>query len=156
MGPWNELRETIEAVVPRLRAWTEEEAAAPYAPGKWPRKVMLGHLIDSATNNHVRFVRAQLQDALRFPGYAQDEWVRVQHYASADTQHLVELWYHLNLHLAHVMEQATVMERLRPRREHDLALLAFKTSPSDAPATLQWFMQDYVDHLQHHLRQILS
>ena len=40
----------------------------------------LGHLIDSAVNNHARFVRAQLQDDLVFPGYDQDGWVRVQRY----------------------------------------------------------------------------
>jgi hypothetical protein len=154
-APWIELRNTLEQALPALRALSDEEASRPYAPGKWTRKEVIGHLIDSATNNHGRFVRAQLDDALVFTGYAQDDWVRVQRYRDAGWGPLVDLWYGINSHLAHVMRSAAEDELRRPRVEHNLHVTAFRPVPTDAPATLGWFMQDYVEHLRHHLRQVL-
>jgi hypothetical protein len=57
---------TVESELPRLRAIPEEKASAPRAPGKWSAKQVMGHLIDSAFNNHQRFVRAQLSSSLSF------------------------------------------------------------------------------------------
>jgi hypothetical protein len=153
--PWTELRNTLEQALPALRALSDEEASQPYAPGKWTRKETIGHLIDSATNNHGRFVRAQLQDAMVFTGYAQDDWVNVQRYRDAGWGALVELWHGLNQQLAHVMENATVDALQRPRMEHNLHEVAFRSVPADAPPTLAWFMEDYVEHLRHHVRQVL-
>ncbi|HEY0405248.1 MAG TPA: DinB family protein, partial [Pyrinomonadaceae bacterium] len=70
----------LQTVPARLLALTESESEASRAPGKWSPKEIIGHLIDSAANNHQRFVRAQFTDELIFPGYAQNEWVAVQHY----------------------------------------------------------------------------
>jgi hypothetical protein len=53
------------------------------APDRWSKKEILGHLIDSAANNHQRFVRAQGTPRLEFPGYEQEFWVATQAYASA-------------------------------------------------------------------------
>ena len=115
----------------------------------------MGHLIDSASNNHRRFVLAQQQEDLVFPGYAQDAWVAAQRYQDAPWEELVSLWRGFNLHLARVMEAAPDFERTRIRRRHNLHEIAFRTIPEDQPATLEYFMSDYVDHLEHHLRQIL-
>ncbi len=71
---------TIEADLPKLGAIDEERASEPRAPGKWSRKQVIGHLIDSAFNNQQRFVRAQLGTSLAFPGYAQESWVATQAY----------------------------------------------------------------------------
>ena len=70
-----ELREAIAAATPRLLALSDAEAAKAPAPGKWSPKQVLGHLIDSASNNHQRFVRAQFTDDLVFAGYQQEPWV---------------------------------------------------------------------------------
>src|SRR5436309_9740646 len=97
------LRAAVDHAVPALRRITPVEAAAKPSPGKWARKEVLGHLIDSAANNHQRIVRAALAGDLRFPGYEQDGWVRSQDYAGADWSCLIDLWRSLNLHLAHVI-----------------------------------------------------
>jgi hypothetical protein len=151
-----DLRRTVERAAEALLRMTEEEAARRPAPGKWSPKEVVGHLIDSAANNHERFVRAQLQDDLVFPGYDQDAWVRVQRYQEAPWPLLVALWRDFNLHLAHVIEAIPETERLRPRSRHNLDQLAWKPVPADEPATLDYFMRDYVGHLRHHLRQILG
>jgi hypothetical protein len=129
-------------------------ASTPRAPGKWSPKQVIGHLIDSASNNHGRFVRAQLSEHMRFEGYAQDDWVGVQQYSGADWHELIDLWEALNLHLAHVMDHMPEDVRMRERSDHNLHEVAFRTLPQVEPVTLDWFMEDYVAHLKHHLRQI--
>ena len=145
----------IETATPQLHAISDEASAQRPAPGKWSPREIIGHLIDSASNNHQRFVRAQLQDDLVFPGYEQDAWVAVQRYQQAPWRELVELWAAFNRHIARVMEEATESVRMKPRALHNLHQLAFKPLPQDAPATLDYFMRDYVAHLEHHLGQIL-
>ncbi|HKS16153.1 MAG TPA: hypothetical protein VJU16_02515, partial [Planctomycetota bacterium] len=76
-----ELGEILDSTPTRLSKYSEAEAGEPRAPGKWSRKQILGHLIDSAANNHQRFVRATLAGELIFPPYEQDGWVGVQGYA---------------------------------------------------------------------------
>jgi hypothetical protein len=151
-----DLRETVERAAAALRAIADEASARRPAPGKWSPREIVGHLIDSAGTNHQRFVRAQFQDDLVFPGYEQDAWVRVQDYQGADWRSLVELWRALNLHLARVMALTPEATRLRARVRHNLHRIAWQTVPEDRPATLDYFMRDYVGHLKHHLRQILG
>ena len=134
----------------------DAQAAALPAPGKWSAKQVIGHLIDSASNNHQRFVRAQVTDDLVFPGYQQDAWVTVQGYQAAAWHELVVLWQYFNLHLARVIEAVPPEARTRPRIRHNLHQLAWRPVPEDQPATLEYFMADYVGHLTHHLSQILG
>ena len=146
------LRAAIERALPFLRSLSGGEASRRPAPGKWSPKEVIGHLIDSASNNHQRFVRAQLPGARPFEGYAQDDWVRLQRYNAADWSRLVDLWEGFNLHLAHVMDATPPDAIERPRRDLELSKLAFRSVAE--PVSLGWFMEDYVEHLKHHLRQI--
>lgn len=41
-------RRMVDRAVERLLAYSDQEAAARPAPGKWSRKEIIGHLIDSA------------------------------------------------------------------------------------------------------------
>jgi hypothetical protein len=91
-----------------------------------------------------------------FPGYAQDDWVAAQRYQDADWPELVALWSAFNRHMAWVMETTPDAVRLQPRPRNNLDELAWRPVPRDTPATLDYFMRDYVGHLQHHLRQILG
>ena len=147
---------TVEESAARLLSLTEEEARVPLAEGKWSAKGVVGHLIDSASNNHQRFVRAQLKEDLVFEGYAQDDWVRVQGYRDEPWPLLVNLWKFYNLHLAHVCRTAPESERLRERREHNLHEIGWAPVNAKEPATLEHLMRDYVGHLKNHLRQIFG
>lgn len=149
-----ELRNAIEKFTPMLEEMTDEATRRRPGPGRWCPREIIGHLIDSASNNHQRFVRALFQDDLIFSGYAQDAWVSAQRYRDAPWKELLELWRSFNLHIARVMEAAPAEERLRPRAMHNLDELAWKPVPRTEPATLDDFMADYVAHLRHHLRQI--
>ena len=73
-------RETVEVASARLGEITDEQSGVPRSEGKWSPREIIGHLIDSAANNHQRFVRAQFTDDLVFAGYEQENWVRVQNY----------------------------------------------------------------------------
>ncbi len=147
---------TVEEAAARLLSLTEEESRARPAEGQWSAKEVLGHLVDSAANNHQRFVRAQLKEDLVCEGYEQDAWVRVQGYQEEPWPPLVNLWKFYNLHLAHVCRLAPERERLRPRREHNLHEVGFAPVSPEEPATLEHLMRDYVDHLKHHLGQIFE
>ena len=120
----------------------------------WSIKEIIGHLIDSAANNHQRFVRAEMQDDLVFGGYAQEHWVRAQRYDDAPWNDLVQLWSSYNRHLARVM--AAVPERVRdtPRARHNLHEIGWRPVDANHPATLDHLMHDYVLHLEHHLSQV--
>jgi hypothetical protein len=151
-----DFRRTVEEASARLLSMTDGEAAARRVEGKWSAKEVIGHLIDSASNNHQRFVRGQFQENFVFPGYAQEDWVRVQAYQDEPWPLLVNLWRFYNLHLAHVMSHAPEGERLRPRREHNLHEIGFAPVSPDEPGTLEHLMRDYVEHLKSHLGQILG
>jgi len=155
-NPADELRAAVERNTPPLLALSEADSARRPAPGKWSPREVIGHLIDSASHNHQRFVRAQFEDDLVFPGYNQDEWVRVQQYHEARWEDLVMLWRVYNLHLVRLMAATPVSVRTRPRTRHNLDEIAWRPVVREEAATLDYFMGDYVDHLNHHLRQILG
>lgn len=151
-----DFEQTIEKSSAALRSISEAKSTQPRSPGKWSPKQIIGHLIDSACNNHRRFILAQLQNDLVFPGYDQEAWVQLQQYQSVPWLPLVELWRAYNLQLAHVM--AAVPEKIRQRADtnHSFDQIAWRAMPKGEPATLEYLMMDYVEHLKHHLHQILN
>jgi hypothetical protein len=151
----HDLRTIVEAVTPRLLAIGEEGASARPGPGKWCAKEVIGHLVDSASHNHQRFVRAQLSDDLVSQGYDGEAFVRVQPWAETPWEELVALWRGYNLHIARLIARTPAEVRDRERARHNLHQTAFKPVPEDRPATLAYFMRDYVDHLESHLEQAL-
>ena len=147
------LSAVVEDATPRLRALGDASATRP-ASGGWSPREIIGHLVDSASNNHQRFVRARFQDDLVFPGYEQDVWVKAGAYQDAPWNDLVELWRTFNLQIARVMAATPDDLRLHQRLQHNFDLIGFETIPQGQPATLDHLMRDYVAHLEHHLRQI--
>lgn len=153
--------ETLTAFENQIFSWHEkllqiddDEAVRKSSPEKWSIKEIIGHLIDSASNNHQRFVRAQFSDDLVFPGYQQDDWISVQNYQNESWKNLIELWKSFNLHILHVMKTANESKRKQIRLKHNLHQLAWKTVPENEPATLEYFMLDYIGHFNHHLNQV--
>ncbi|HEU4796294.1 MAG TPA: DinB family protein [Pyrinomonadaceae bacterium] len=145
-----DFEETIRSAAARLSEISADEGNV----DGWSRREILGHLIDSAANNHQRFVRAQFTDDLVFPGYEQEEWVSAQRYNDEPWPNLIELWRAYNLHLLHVVSRIPVDVLTQERLKHSLDQIAFKTIDQNAPATLEYLIRDYVDHLKHHLDQI--
>jgi hypothetical protein len=152
----DEFRNTIDSAVVRLKAIPEETAAKKENETDWSQKQVLGHLIDSAANNHQRFVRAHSTNHLVFDGYKQDEWVEVQQYNSEPWQDLITLWAAYNRHLIHVIGSLPSETLTRTRVEHNLDQIAFKLVDKSGPTTLEYFVRDYVEHLRHHLAQIFD
>lgn len=149
-------RSDLETAEPALRRITDAAAGIPLAPGKWCPKEVIGHLIDSASVNHERFLRAVQSDDLVLPGYDQDAWVAVQKYASCAWHDLLDLWSAFNRYLVHVMGAVPAAERNRLRDRHSLDFIAFRGFSADHPTTLEYLMCDYVVHLEHHLTQVLG
>ena len=145
----------VAEATPRLVALDDAANARRPAPGKWSPREIIGHLVDSASNNHQRFVRMRERADLVVEGYEQDVWVAAQRYQDAHWRELVVLWMTYNRHLARLMAATPAADRDRVRTTHNLHLRAFRPVPADHPTTLGYFMNDYVDHLQHHLGQIL-
>jgi hypothetical protein len=126
-------------------AFDAERWSASRGEGKWTRLQVLGHLIDSAANNHQRFVRALAQARLDWPGYDQTAHVAVQDYAHAEPAVCLALWVAYNRHISHVMRQ------IKPPKA------ATPCAIDGAPAmTLSDLALDYVAHLEHHLRQMID
>lgn len=152
----DDFRQTISTASERLLQISAAQSQIPRAEGKWSPKEIIGHLIDSASNNHQRFVRAQFTDDLVFAGYEQEGWVRVQDYQGEPWPELVQLWKLYNQHILHFMSLIPEKTRRKARHKHNLHQIASDSLREDEPVTLEWFMRDYVDHMKKHLSQILG
>jgi hypothetical protein len=138
----DQLRCLVETAEPGLRQIPESESRRPALPGGWSRKQVIGHL-DSASNNHQRFVRAMLQPSLDFPSYDQEGNIRVQAVQEADWVLLVSLWAAYNRYLAHLIAHIPPSQLDMPCR-----------IGAGEPVTLGFLASGYLTHLRHHLRQI--
>jgi hypothetical protein len=141
----DEFQQTINSHYERLVNISEEESAIKPAPGKWSKKEIVGHLIDSASNNHQRFVRVQLYDDLDLPGYEQERWVAVQDYQEAAWADLLLLWKAFNEHLVRII---TLIPEEKLSR-------SFRVQGGE-PVTLGYWVEDYLRHMQKHLGQLLD
>jgi hypothetical protein len=135
----------LETAPAQLVATPDTDASSIAGHDRWSKKEILGHLIDSAANNHQRFVRAQLAPSVELPNYQQNEWVAAQSYRTEPWPDLVNLWLLYNRHLLHVW-----------RHVPEAALAVPCTIGSNEPLPLAQVMTGYLDHLEHHLAQILG
>lgn len=138
------IRKTLKDVLPLLQNITDEGATIRPLPEKWSKKEILGHLIDSACNNQQKFVRTTAQNHTKFVGYQQNHWVESQKYMGAKWSDLINLWHFYNLHIAHIIENVAP-----DVLENTINIEGAETF------TLKFIMEDYGEHLKHHLKQIL-
>lgn len=109
-------------------------------PDRWSISEVVGHLVDSACNNHQRFVRAQYSSEFEFPKYEQNEWVAAANYREGNWQSLVELWYHYNRQIAVIIRNIRTSSLSIP-----CTITPYET------CTLGFLVKDYLDHMLHHL-----
>ena len=152
----DDFRNTIVSAKARLRDVPEEHSRHKDSANGWSPIEVMGHLIDSATNNHQRFVHAQFTDDLVFADYEQDQWVSTQKYRDESWPDVIDLWSSYNLHLLHVVSVIPEDVLTKTRAQHTLDEIAFKDLDKNEPATLEFLIRDYVDHLHHHLNQIFA
>jgi hypothetical protein len=141
----NQIYEIVRKIEPQLSRMKEDGLGYKSSPDEWSKKEILGHLIDSAANNHQRFVRAVYHVADQFPAYDQVEWVKIQKYNEISWTTLVAFWVAYNIHLCHVID----------------------CIPSDAESSpcnigkkesvpLDFIIKDYLRHLRHHTEDLLN
>ncbi|MBN2241745.1 MAG: DinB family protein [Acidobacteria bacterium] len=144
-GIANEIRAIVTHALGPLSSLTPGEASFKENSDRWSKKEILGHLIDSAANNHQRFVRAGYNTAADFPPYSQNDWVRIQKYSESEWKDLIALWSAYNLHLCHIIE-----------RLPGEALSAPCNIGREEPVSLEFVVKDYLRHLKHHVEVILE
>lgn len=145
IGTASEIESLIESWRAKLHELDAVSAHAKPAPDRWSISEVVGHLVDSACNNHQRFVRAQHCSDLVFPKYEQNEWVAAAGYQQGDWESLVELWYHYNRLIAVL---------IRNMRESSLSTPCTIT-PYET-CTLGYLVTDYLEHMKHHLAKIIE
>ena len=151
-----DFRATVVDATARLREIPAAESRQKSAPDDWAQIEILGHLVDSAANNHQRFVRSQFSDDLVYQGYEQNQWVSSQKYSDESWSEVIQLWSAYNLHLLHVVSVIPEDVLTKARSPHTLDQIAFNLVDKNTPATLEYLIRDYVDHLRHHLDQIFA
>lgn len=142
--PLNRLRYLCLTIPALLQEIDEEAFSYKPTPHKWSKKEIIGHLIDSATNNHHRIIRGQFEVSPDLP-YDQDQWVKNGFYQDIEKEKIISFWFHYNLHLIELIQripQEKLSNKVDRGREKDL--------------TLSYIIEDYMEHMEHHLRQIVA
>ena len=111
-------------------------------------KQILGHLIDSATNNIHRIIHLQYQNTpYRFPDYAcngnNDRWISIQNYQEAAWCNLIEHWKYSNFHLCHIINNV-----------NESMLDNSWISGTEEQVTLEDMILDYIVHMKLHINEI--
>ncbi|MFT3904011.1 MAG: hypothetical protein QM727_12615 [Niabella sp.] len=110
---------------------------------KWSKKEIIGYLIDSATNNHQRFVRCQFEDKPQII-YDQNNWNNYNFYHQIDSIQIIDFWTIYN-------KQLLELRRRIPNENLQRECFAEEKSLS-----LEFLIHDYVEYLDHHLKQVIS
>src|SRR5579859_4016656 len=132
------LEKVIDQAAHKMFDISESDSELRPAPGKWSKKEIIGHLIDSASNNHQRFVRVQENKSISLPGYTQDFWVSRQAYQSEPWKTLVALWTTYNTHLAQLIS------KIASDNHGNLCNIQ-----SGQPVKIKWLVEDYVKLAEH-------
>jgi hypothetical protein len=141
--PGRRFRAELASVYSALSALPPDAAGEEWRAGGWTRNQIVGHMIDSATNNRQRFVRAGTEGEFTGPNYDQEPWVAAHGYGEQPWGTLLEWWRVEHEILAAVVDRIPA-ERLEARCVVGAA----------APVTLRFLIEDYFPHQRHHLEQL--
>lgn len=148
----NRINSYLLEIPEKINKIPEGEFTYKKSPEKWSNKEILGHLCDSAVNNLSRFVRAQFEgEPFSIVPYAQDDWVRVNCYNDMDTGELLNYWMTLNRQIVRVISN---IPEAKLAVKIELGNAAFREDTADK--TLLWLIEDYVVHMEYHLKQIVE
>jgi len=133
----------VEKVPSILTQISDDMMSEKPSPNKWSKKEIIGHLIDSATNNHHRFIRLQFEDIPEIR-YDQNKWNEFGFYQQIDAKHIVLFWTVYNKQLIEIIKRIPT-ENLKKQIKVGEDLLS-----------LEFLINDYVEHLEHHLKQVID
>ncbi len=137
-------KEVVNSFNSKLAAVSESITDIKLSEDKWSLKEIIGHLIDSASNNHQRFVRLQFGDLVHFPAYDAEPWINAQSYSSVPWKDIIALWYSYNCVLLNIID--TMDEKAVDN--------AWKIDESEL--SLGFLVKDYYRHLKWHTDQFES
>lgn len=147
----NRINSQLNTVPEIVLHMPDSELCFKRTPEKWSKKEIMGHLCDSAVNNLSRFVRAQFEEEpFKIVPYAQDDWVKINHYNEMGTGELLNYWVSLNKQIVQIISNIPE-EKLAVSIE--LGNAAFREDESEK--NLLWLIEDYVVHMEYHLKQIV-
>ena len=139
------ISDAVREIVDYFKATPEKEVISKPSPVKWSKQEILGHLIDSAMHNIVRVAEVQFMDKpFQRPGYNQDNLVKAHQYQRADLSNLIAVFESLNQHMMFLISLQTENT------------LAFTIEFQGEVNSLSFWLEDYVSHLEHHARQIVT
>lgn len=113
-------------------------------PEKWSKKEIIGHLIDSATNNHHRFVRGQFEEAPTII-YDQNKWNENNYYQQINSIQIISFWEAYN-------RQLLELTRCLPKDKLNNKI----NTGGESNPTIEFLIEDYVQHLEYHLSQVID
>lgn len=133
----------VEKAPSMLTQISEEKMSEKPAPNKWSKKEIIGHLVDSATNNHHRFVCGQFE-AIPEIRYDQNGWNKYSFYQQIDSKQIILFWTIYNSQLIELIKRIPTDNLKRQVKVGDNLL------------TIEYLFIDYVEHLEHHLKQVID
>lgn len=114
-------------------------------PDKWSLKEIVGHLIDSASNNHQRFARLQIEQTISLPGYDAEEWLNNSNIQNLDFNFVVGFWKAYNYFLLNLIKG------IEPKNMKNI----WKTINGEEH-TLEFLIDDYFVHMEQHLQMFIE
>lgn len=124
---------------------SEAEMTQKASPKKWSKKEILGHLIDSGINNLQRFTEILTESTpYKIRPYKQNELVKANDYQHAEIKEIANFWFAINNRICYIIKQQTE-ETLNYKIEINEGVIS----------DLRFLIKDYVNHLEHHLNQII-
>ncbi len=146
----NKLSSLVNVTCDRLSDADDNQYSVKPSVNKWSKKEIIGHLCDSAVNNLSRFIRAQFEpEPFKVKGYDQNEWVALNNYNELIINDILNYWQALNRQIIHVIRNIPD-DKLAVKL--DLGDASFREGVEKE--NLLWFIEDYVLHMEHHLKQV--
>ena len=142
----NKLELLIKNGIDYLSQTSEQDLSQKIADNKWSKKEILGHLIDSGIYNIQRFTEIQFEHKpYKIRNYKQNELVKANAYKNADSKEIINFWWSINKRILSLIQMQTENT------------LSYKIElEKDNTYDLRFLINDYVDHLEHHLNQIIG